>query len=57
MSPISIHVIILITFPPVLGKRMITLPSGMIIMITLVPCSPAAGATRLATRHRSEHCP
>jgi hypothetical protein len=29
------YVIILITFPPVLGKRMITLPPPVITMITL----------------------
>jgi hypothetical protein len=37
VSPISIYVITLITFPPVLGKRMITFPSAMITMITLAP--------------------
>ena len=37
VSPISIYVITLITFPPVLGKRLITLPSSMITMITLAP--------------------
>ena len=37
VSPFSISVIILSTFPPVLGKRMITLPSTMIPLITLPP--------------------
>jgi hypothetical protein len=37
VSLISIYVIILITFPPVLGKRLITLPPPMITMITLAP--------------------
>jgi hypothetical protein len=36
LSPISIYVIILITFPPVLGKRLITLPSAMITSSELV---------------------
>jgi hypothetical protein len=39
LSPISIYVIILITFPPVLGKRMSTLPSAMSTLITLPPRS------------------
>jgi hypothetical protein len=54
VSPITIYVITLITFPPVLGKRMITLPSTM---ITLPPSSPATGATCPATPHRSSKCP
>ena len=40
VSPISIYVSILITLAPVLGKRLITLPTTVITMITLLPCCP-----------------
>jgi hypothetical protein len=40
VSPISIYVITLITFPPVLGKRMITLPPAVITLITLPHAGP-----------------
>jgi hypothetical protein len=48
------YVIILITLAPVLGKRLITLPSSMITMIILPPCSPAASATCPAAQHRQK---
>ena len=44
---------ILITFPPVLGKCMITLPSTMITMITLPRYGPGARAPALQHRPRS----
>ena len=56
VSPISIYVIILITFPPVLGKRMITLPTHVITLSILPSRSPAARASRPAGRHGFEKC-